>query len=92
MAEFGSISVGVAHDIRNPLAIILLQAETLAEMHVSDNETQEHLSFIKRNAKRINHTVSTLMVFQQENLNMKEIIDLEDILIELLITPLSKNQ
>ena len=82
LAEFGSISVGVAHDIRNPLAIILLQAEALAEMHVSDNETQEHLSFIKRNAKRINHTVSTLMVFQQENLNMKEIINLEDILIE----------
>ena len=82
LAEFGSISVGVAHDIRNPLAIILLQAEALAEMHESDNETQEHLSFIKRNAKRINHTVSTLMVFQQENLNMKERIILQDILLE----------
>ena len=30
LAEFGSISVGVAHDIRNPLAIILLQAEALS--------------------------------------------------------------
>ena len=82
LAEFGSISAGVAHDVRNPLAIILLQAEALAEMHESDKETQEHLSFIKKNAKRINHTVSTLMVFQQENLNMKEHVNLRDILVE----------
>lgn len=82
LAEFGSISAGVAHDIRNPLAIILLQAEALSDMHERDNETQEHLSFIKKNAKRINHTVSTLMVFQQENLNMEEEINLQDILIE----------
>ena len=74
--------MGVAHDIRNPLAIILLQAEALAEMHERDSETQEHLSFIKKNAKRINHTVSTLMVFQQENLNMKENMSLMDIVIE----------
>ena len=82
LAEFGSISVGVAHDIRNPLAIILLQTKALAEMHVSDHETQQHLSFIKKNAKRINHTVSTLMVFRQENLNMEEPIKLMDILTE----------
>lgn len=82
LAEFGSISAGVAHDIRNPLAVILLQLEALKEMHESDAETQEYLNFIRKNAKRINHTISTLLVFQQENMEMTQSMDLESVVFE----------
>lgn len=82
LAEFGSISAGVAHDIRNPLAVILLQLEALKQMHEGDIETQEYLKFIKNNAKRINHTISTLLVFNQENLDMEQEIDLIKVIME----------
>lgn len=82
LAEFGSISAGVAHDIRNPLAVILLQLEALRQMHEGDIETQEYLKFIKSNAKRINHTISTLLVFNQENLDMEQEINLIEVIME----------
>ena len=68
LAEFGALAGGVAHDIRNPLSIIKLQLQSLQEMHAGDRETEDFLENISRAVKRVNHTISTLMVFQKENL------------------------
>jgi len=80
LAEFGKISAGVAHDIRNPLSIIGLKVQELLELHEGDCETIDHLSQLKSAMGRINHTVGTLLVLQKENLPMDQEIDLKEIL------------
>ena len=84
LAQFGSLAAGVAHDIRNPLSILGLQLQELREMHSGDVESVNLVSKMGKAIKRIDHTVSSLLVFGRDSLSLDEPLLIDDILAEIL--------
>jgi signal transduction histidine kinase len=82
--EFGQLAAGVAHDIRNPLTIVMMHIQELCEMHEGDTETISILAKSRKVLNRINHTISSLMVFNRENLSFKEKINLNNLIYEII--------
>jgi len=64
MAAIGQLSAGIAHEIKNPLAVISLGAEMLEEKITdADEETQQKLNAIKDAAVRANRIVLEVLRF-----------------------------
>ncbi len=67
MASLGELAAGVAHEINNPLAGILSNAEFLGEeISADDHERQEEVQEIVRNSQRIKSIVQDLLNFSRQ--------------------------
>jgi signal transduction histidine kinase len=69
LAALGTFSASIAHEIKNPLAAILCNAQ-LAEIQTGDGDKKEMLvtlGFIKEEATRASQTVSSLMKFARQD-------------------------
>lgn len=66
MAALGQLSAGVAHEIKNPLAIILLSMESMEE-HIDqlDDLSRQFLEMAKNAADRANKVVVELLNFSR---------------------------
>jgi len=65
MSAVGRLSAGVAHEIKNPLAIILLTLESLSELSHADDFLRERLAMIHDAAQRANRVVVELLSFSR---------------------------
>ncbi|MDP2653054.1 MAG: PAS domain S-box protein [Candidatus Omnitrophota bacterium] len=65
MASVGQLASGVAHEIKNPLAIILLSAEAMAAKPGLNEKEQNHLRMIKNAAERANKVIIELLNFSR---------------------------
>jgi len=66
MSAVGELSAGVAHEIKNPLAIILLSAESLeSRLKPIDERTKNNIQMIKDAAERANKIVVELLNFSR---------------------------
>jgi len=66
MSAVGELSAGVAHEIKNPLAIILLSAESLeGRLGVMDERTKNNIQMIKDAAERANKIIVELLNFSR---------------------------
>ncbi len=82
MAAVGKLASGIAHEIRNPLAIILKGVELL-EVNLSgeDGATKEYIEKIKWNVERANNIIVELLNFsrtselKQQPLNICKLLD-----------------
>ncbi len=54
LADIGTLTASVAHEIRNPLNTITTSAQTLKEMHLDPEEQKDLLGFIIEEAQRLN--------------------------------------
>lgn len=81
LATVGTLAGGVAHEINNPLAAVLTNAQMLL-MTVRDEEDKESLKLIEQAAKRCREIVQKLMVYSRKPLGGREIkeVNLEDAL------------
>ena len=82
LASLGQFSAGVAHEVKNPLAVILLSVDEIDEdEHDLRPQSRKHLEMIKRAADKANHVVHELLVFSRstqvkfENLDLHRIVD-----------------
>ncbi|MBN1880776.1 MAG: 4Fe-4S binding protein [Deltaproteobacteria bacterium] len=66
MASLGKLAAGIAHEINNPLGIVLMYAHTLLE-EVSDEALNEDLTMIAQQADRCKRIVSDLLQFARKN-------------------------
>ena len=61
LATIGKIAAGVAHEVNNPIGIILAHAEDLISGELNREESQESLTAIRRNALRAGSTIRALL-------------------------------
>lgn len=80
LASMGQLAAGIAHEINNPLGVVLMYAHLLLE-EAKDEELREDLNTIVEEADRCKKIVSGLLHFARQNrvvrssVNLCELID-----------------
>jgi len=78
LASIGILASGVAHEINNPLAIILGFTDLLLERFPEDASEHEDLKMIEQNANHAKKVVENLLGFARITEGMEDIIDLKN--------------
>jgi PAS domain S-box-containing protein len=81
MAAIGQLAAGIAHEIRNPLGIIMNALYDLAEIVDSDNpEVKEDLRIAKEEMGRVQAIINNLLEFSRESRAETEQVDVNELL------------
>jgi two-component system NtrC family sensor kinase len=67
LSAVGQLAAGIAHDVKNPLAIIKGMAEEMQEENQGNSDMIEYLQLIRDNADRANTIISDLMKFSRQS-------------------------
>ena len=81
MAAIGQLAAGIAHEIRNPLGIIMNALYDLGEILTTDNpEVQEDLRIAKEEIAHAQEIINNLLEFSRERGAEMEGVNLNDLL------------
>jgi iron only hydrogenase large subunit-like protein/nitrogen-specific signal transduction histidine kinase len=67
MASMGQLSAGIAHEINNPLGVVLMYSHILLEEFNRESEIHEDLKMIAEHADRAKKIVAGLLNFARQN-------------------------
>jgi signal transduction histidine kinase/iron only hydrogenase large subunit-like protein len=67
LAGMGQLAAGIAHEVNNPLGVVLLYAHLLKDQVSKDTETYEDVAMIVEQAERAKKIVSGLLNFARKN-------------------------
>lgn len=82
LAHMGQLSAGVAHELNNPLGVIIMYSNLLLENCIKEDETRKDLELIVQQAERCKNIVGGLLNFARKNkmryeqINVDELIEL----------------
>jgi PAS domain S-box-containing protein len=86
MAAIGQLAAGIAHEIRNPLAIIMNALYDLAEIVDGNNqEVREDLRIAKEEMDRVQTIINSLLEFSRDSRAEIETVDVNDLLRKTLL-------
>lgn len=80
IASLGRLAAGVAHEINNPLAGILIYAEILKRDLQENSTVQENIEVIINQTVRCQQIVTRLLEFSRQSLGQKTLFDLNEII------------
>jgi PAS domain S-box-containing protein len=81
MAAIGQLAAGIAHEIRNPLAIITNALYDLSEIvDTGDPAVQEDLRIATEEMGRVQAIINSLLEFSRESRAERELVDVNDLL------------
>lgn len=90
LASMGQLAAGIAHEVNNPLSILLLQANILLEECATQPELRSDLSVIVDQANRCQKIISGLLNFARQNRVVRQPTDIPALVHDVLRTmPLS---
>jgi signal transduction histidine kinase len=78
LSAIGQMAAGIAHDVKNPLAVVKGMSEELKEDFRTEPQMLEYLDMISNNADRANTIISDLMKFSRESKFEKSYLNLFD--------------
>ncbi len=90
LASMGQLSAGIAHEINNPLGVVLLYANMLKEDVPAGSELSDDLDMIVEQAERCKKVVSGLLNFARKNkvtLRSVDLCELVDRSLKAIIVP-----
>lgn len=67
LASIGQLAAGIAHELNNPLGVVLMYAHLLLDQYGSDEALREDLKMIATQADRCKRIVSGLLHFARQN-------------------------
>jgi len=67
LASMGQLAAGIAHEVNNPLGIVLVYAHLLLDEYKNQPEMREDLEMIARHADRCKKIVAGLLHFSRQN-------------------------
>jgi len=77
LASMGQLAAGIAHELNNPLGVILMYAHLLLEDHgVSDPEMRDDLNMLVQQADRCKNIVGGLLHFARQHKTALILVDL----------------
>jgi len=79
LAALGEMAAGIAHEIRNPLASILLDVETLGESAPADSEPAGTCTRIATAVQRLDRVVCDVLAFARDCRIHPAMIDVDDL-------------
>lgn len=77
LSALGRLSAGLAHEIRNPLAAIEGAAEILEQDSLGPQARQEFLAIIRKECRRLNRLLTTLLDFARPRPPERRRVELE---------------
>lgn len=75
LASMGQLAAGIAHEINNPLGVILLYAKLLLDELPKDSERREDIALIVEQADRCRKIVAGLLHFARRNKVVRQPVD-----------------
>lgn len=77
LASMGQMAAGIAHELNNPLGVILMYAHLLLEDHdVGDNEMRDDITMLVQQADRCKNIVAGLLHFARQHKTALILVDL----------------
>jgi iron only hydrogenase large subunit-like protein/nitrogen-specific signal transduction histidine kinase len=80
LAHMGQLSAGIAHELNNPLGVVIMYANILLEEHNQNTEMKEDLELIVKQAERCKNIVGDLLNFARKNQVRYNDVNLVDLL------------
>jgi PAS domain S-box-containing protein len=84
LASVGQLATGIAHEIRNPLAIIKMIEQTMSKELFNNKSMLEELKIIDEEVERANKVIKSLMEFSKPSKNEKGYYSINNILEDVL--------
>lgn len=75
LASMGQLAAGIAHEINNPLGVILLYAKLLLDEIPADAERRQDVALIAEQAERCRKIVAGLLNFARRNKVVRQPVD-----------------
>ncbi|PHR28458.1 MAG: hypothetical protein COA36_06165 [Desulfotalea sp.] len=90
LVSMGQLAAGVAHEINNPLGIILCHTELIKDEPNLSDEAKEDLEVIEKHADNCKAIVASLLNFARQHKSIKELTSINTIIRE--VVQLAANQ
>jgi len=90
LAHMGQLSAGIAHELNNPLGVVIMYSNILLEECKSEDPVREDLKLIVEQAGRCKKIVAGLLNFARKNQVNHQLISIKDLVnhsLESLIIP-----
>ncbi|MFW6065250.1 MAG: [Fe-Fe] hydrogenase large subunit C-terminal domain-containing protein [Planctomycetota bacterium] len=82
LASMGQLAAGIAHEVNNPLGVVLMYSHLLLDEHAGDPNLKEDLAMITDQADRCKKIVSGLLHFARQNKVVLEMTDAAELVTE----------